>query len=132
METVQIPASAKYYLPLLSDKKVATLFYRWWPIKYNDGTIVESLQYLSTCGGGWFGSAEKNPKQFIVEKLIPIGAQYYSPSEKLFYQWEFINWNDGTDTKTKRLCYFSNAGYIWQESTEKLPEQFVNDKLIPL
>lgn len=67
---------AQYYLPLKSDKNVATLFYKWINIKYNDGTNKDVLHYLSTCGGGWMLSYEEwhggDPQKFVKERLIEI------------------------------------------------------------
>lgn len=55
--------NATHYLPLKTDRKIATLFYSW------DG---EQLFYHSTCGGGWFISAEKNPEEFVNNNLVKI------------------------------------------------------------
>jgi len=53
----------------LTKKGSVQLYYRYFNIKYNDGTFVKTLQYHSTCGGGWFGCRDtKN----IEPKLIEI------------------------------------------------------------
>lgn len=64
------PKTAQFYLPN-KDESIA-LFYRLEPIKYNDNTTELRLQYLSTCGGGWMGSSERKPDEFIKDRLIKI------------------------------------------------------------
>ncbi len=72
MNTVQAKNSgAQFYLPM-NDGKTPSLYYRFAPIKYNDGTTEDRLQYFSTCGGGWMGSMEKNPEEFAKNKLVKI------------------------------------------------------------
>lgn len=62
----------RFFLPM-KDGKTPQLFFRHKLIKINDGTYFLSLQYLSTCGGGWFGSCTNgNPKERkeLEKKLI--------------------------------------------------------------
>ena len=50
------------------------MWYRLNTVKFNDGTEVISLQYLSACGGGWFGSSmtdddiKNHPFRLIVKE----------------------------------------------------------------
>ena len=60
---------ATMYLPTKTGN--IQLLYRMATIQWNDGTTSESLQYHSTCGGGWFNSSEKDTETFINEKLLP-------------------------------------------------------------
>lgn len=41
------------------------MFYRLEPIKYNDNTVEDQLQYYSSCGGGWMGTNERDPDKFL-------------------------------------------------------------------
>ena len=65
-----IEKEATHYLPN-PDGSIG-LFYKWSYAKMNDGTIGKGLAYLSTCGGGWMGSSERNPEKFFSEKLKPL------------------------------------------------------------
>ena len=69
-ETTKLPRSATHYLPN-KDGSIA-LFYKWVYTKCNDNTIAKGLSYLSTCGGGWMGSMERNPENFMKERLLPL------------------------------------------------------------
>ena len=72
MNTLQAKNSgAQFYQPM-KDGVTPQLYYRYKDIKYNDGTTEPRLQYLSTCGGGWMGSMEKNPEEFVKNKLVKI------------------------------------------------------------
>lgn len=62
---------AQFYQPM-KDGVTPQLFYRFADIKYNDGTTEKRLQYLSTCGGGWMGSMEKDEDSFVKNKLVAI------------------------------------------------------------
>ena len=62
------PYKKTHYFPLLSDPNTATLYYN---IENN-----KDIRYLSTCGGGWFWSAEneksEKEKREFINKLIKI------------------------------------------------------------
>lgn len=56
-----------HYMPKKTDKSIPTLFYN---------IEDDKIRYLSTCGGGWFWSAEnkKSPKdkETFINKLVQI------------------------------------------------------------
>lgn len=62
------PPTAQFYLPN-PDGSIA-LYYRITQVKFNDGTVGEGLQYLSSFGV-WQGSFD-NDRAGLMKKLIPL------------------------------------------------------------
>ena len=47
------------YFQTMIDGKTPQMYYRTTAIKFNTGETSETLQYYSSCGGGWMNSADQ-------------------------------------------------------------------------
>ena len=70
LKEFDIPIDATHYLPLNNNKNVATMFYKFETIKYNDNTFKTHLMYLSF-SNNWFIS-DSNGDQDFINRLIKI------------------------------------------------------------
>lgn len=71
--TVDGIRGVQFFMPM-KDGKTPQMFYRVHNVKYNDSTVIPTLQYFSSCGGGWMTSSCEGLDQdeFIATHLKPI------------------------------------------------------------
>lgn len=69
------PEGAQFYLPM-KDGVTPQMYYRIAPVKCNDGTVHQSLQYR-TFTGAWHGTNDRRPDE-LRKRLIPIPKEEQS------------------------------------------------------
>ncbi len=71
--TVDGIPGVQFFLPM-KDGVTPQLYLRMHNVKYNDNTVVPTLQYFSSCGGGWMtSSCDRLPQaEYIKTRLKHI------------------------------------------------------------